>query len=79
MTTITVDEIQQDPAAYLQRVKAGETLLVVEADLPIAEIKPVLSGGGEPRPYGLAAGEFSVPDDFDAPLPDDVLQGFEGR
>ncbi len=30
-----------------------------------------------PRPYGLCAGEFTVPDDFDAPLPDDVLQAFE--
>lgn len=25
------------------------------------------------RPYGLAAGEFVVPDDFDDPLPDDIL------
>ncbi len=29
-----------------------------------------------PRPYGLCAGEFTVPD-FDAPLPDDILQAFE--
>ena len=32
-----------------------------------------------PRPYGLCAGEFTVPDDFDAPLPEDVLSDFEGR
>jgi prevent-host-death family protein len=31
-----------------------------------------------PRPAGLAAGQFVVPDDFDAPLPDDVLKEFEG-
>ena len=31
------------------------------------------------RPYGLAAGQFAVPDDFDAPLPDEVLKDFEGR
>jgi hypothetical protein len=30
-----------------------------------------------PRPHGLCAGEFTVPDDFDAPLPDDILQAFE--
>jgi hypothetical protein len=30
-----------------------------------------------PRPYCLCAGEFTVPDDFDAPLPDDILQAFE--
>ena len=31
----------------------------------------------EPRPFGLCAGEFEVPDDFDAPLPESVLQTFE--
>lgn len=30
------------------------------------------------RPFGLCAGEFTVPDDFDAPLPDEILQAFEG-
>jgi Protein of unknown function (DUF2281) len=30
-----------------------------------------------PRPHGLCAGEFTVPDDFDAPLPEDILSAFE--
>jgi hypothetical protein len=30
------------------------------------------------RPFGLCAGEFVVPDDFDAPLPAEVLELFEG-
>lgn len=29
------------------------------------------------RPFGLSANEFIVPEDFDAPLPDDVLADFE--
>jgi len=29
------------------------------------------------RPYGLAAGQFVVPDDFNEPLPDDILSAFE--
>jgi hypothetical protein len=33
----------------------------------------------QPRPIGLAQGQFTVPDDFNAPLPEDVLQAFEGR
>jgi hypothetical protein len=32
-----------------------------------------------PRPFGLCTGELVVPDDFDAPLPEDVVQDFEGR
>lgn len=30
------------------------------------------------RRYGLAKGQFTVPDDFDAPLPDEILESFEG-
>ncbi|MBK9265844.1 MAG: DUF2281 domain-containing protein [Polyangiaceae bacterium] len=33
----------------------------------------------EPRPYGLAAGEFTTPADFDEPLPSEILDAFEGR
>ena len=33
----------------------------------------------QPRPIGLAKGQFTVPDDFNAPLPEDVLQTFEGE
>ena len=32
-----------------------------------------------PRPFGLCAGAFTVPDDFDAPLPEEILREFEGR
>jgi len=33
----------------------------------------------QPRPIGLAKGQFTVPEDFNAPLPEDVLQTFEGK
>ena len=81
MTTITLDQIQQDIAGYLRRVAAGETLLVMDANRPLAEIKPAPGSvtARQPRPVGLCAGEFRIPDDFDAPLPDDVLRAFEGQ
>jgi hypothetical protein len=31
------------------------------------------------RPFGLCAGEFRTPDDFDAPLPEEILNAFEGK
>ena len=34
---------------------------------------------GPQRPFGLCAGEFTVPDDFDDPLPEHVIEEFEGR
>jgi hypothetical protein len=33
----------------------------------------------QPRPVGLAKGQFTVPDDFNAPLSEDVLRTFAGE
>jgi antitoxin (DNA-binding transcriptional repressor) of toxin-antitoxin stability system len=77
MNTITTLDIQRDPAGFLRRVEAGETLVLLRDDCPLAEIKPVATERMEARPFGLCAGEFLVPDDFDAPLPDEVLKEFE--
>jgi len=83
MTTISVDEIQQDLTGYLNRVQAGETLLVTQAGHPVAEINPVKPFHSDTtqilRPIGLADGDFVVPDDFDDPLPDELQRLFEGR
>ena len=32
-----------------------------------------------PRPVGLAKGEFEVPPSFYLPLPDDLLNAFDGK
>lgn len=78
MLSISVDEMQRDPLKYLQQVEAGETLVIFRLDKPIAELKPV-ARSKQLRPFGLCAGEFTVPDDFDAPLPEDLLNAFEGK
>lgn len=79
MTHVNIEEIQQDLSAYLQRVEAGETLVIIRAGQPVAEVKPVVTQQQDLRPFGLCAGEFVVPDDFDAPLPDEILDAFEGK
>ncbi|NEQ69301.1 MAG: type II toxin-antitoxin system Phd/YefM family antitoxin [Symploca sp. SIO2D2] len=78
MINITVDEIQRDPLKYLRQVEAGETLVIMRFNQPIAELRPIASSK-QLRPFGLCAGEFTVPDDFDAPLPEDILSSFEGK
>lgn len=78
MVQVSVEEIQRDLFTYLQRVEAGETVVIVRAGQPVAEVKPIVSRTKTRRPFGLCAGEFTVPDDFDAPLPEDVLKAFEG-
>lgn len=76
MTTITIEEIQRDLFKYLQLVRAGETFIVTLADKPLAEIKPIAQDAVPLRPFGLCAGEFTTPDDFDEPLPDEAIAQF---
>jgi antitoxin (DNA-binding transcriptional repressor) of toxin-antitoxin stability system len=79
MTHISIAELERDPHAALQRVEDGESLLVLRDRQPIAEIRPANARSSEPRPYGLCAGAFDVPADFDAALPEEVLRQFEGQ
>jgi prevent-host-death family protein len=69
MAHVSVEEMQRNLSAYLKRVEEGETLVIVRSGQPLAEVKPISSDVGEMRPFGLCAGEFTVPEDFDAPLP----------
>ncbi len=78
MSTISVQDIQSDPLAFLRRVEAGEAFLVVQGERPLAEVRPLATVATQPRPFGLCAGRFTVPADFDRPLPDDILNEFEG-
>lgn len=78
MSTITVQDLQRDLLGVLRRVENGEALLIVRDQQAVAEIKPASALPCQPRPYGLCAGEFTVPGDFDQPLPNHILQDFEG-
>lgn len=83
MNTVSADDLQADFDGYIQRVEAGETLLVTKYGQVIAKIRPVTPTGEgatrAQRPIGLAEGQFVVPDDFDDPLPEEILRDFEGR
>lgn len=79
MLNVTIDEIQRDPLKYLRQVEAGITFIITQADQPIAELRPIISSNRKKlRPFGLCAGEFTVSDDFDAPLSEEILSAFEG-
>jgi antitoxin (DNA-binding transcriptional repressor) of toxin-antitoxin stability system len=78
MTTISIEEIQDDLQSFLHKLEAGEPLVVTRAGETIAEVRPLALQASQPRPFGLCAGEFAVPDDFDAPLPDETHAQFQG-
>lgn len=84
MIQISVDKMKRELSAYLHRVEGGETMVIIKAGKPVAEIKPFTSNSMNSsskklRPFGLCAGEFIVPDDFNAPLPENIIAEFEGR
>lgn len=79
MSTISLQELTQNAGALLDRVAAGQRLVIVRDGRPVAELRPVATVRLVPRPYGLASGEFTVPDDFDAPLSEEILREFEER
>jgi hypothetical protein len=73
MSYVTV-EVEIDHGHVL--AKGAESLPETGTGLlTILRSKPLT----QPRPSGLAKGQFSVPDDFNSPLPDDVLEAFEGK
>ena len=79
MIRISVDEMGRDLPGYIQRVEAGETLVIVRGGKPVAEVKSAAPERNRLRPFGLCSAEFVVPDAFDAALPESVISEFEGR
>jgi antitoxin (DNA-binding transcriptional repressor) of toxin-antitoxin stability system len=63
MLNVIIDEIQRDSLKYLPQVEAGVIFVILQADMPIAEFRLIPTSTTPLRPFGLCAGEFTVPDD----------------
>lgn len=61
-------------SALLRRVAAGEEITITSGGKPVARLVP--THAPRERALGRDRQLFEVPDDFDAPLPDDVLEAF---
>lgn len=72
---VNVHEAKTNLSRLLRRVAAGEEIVIARAGIPVARLVPV--DCHEPRQLGSDEGLFAVPDDFDAPLPEEVLRDFE--
>ncbi|WP_309729376.1 type II toxin-antitoxin system Phd/YefM family antitoxin [Chamaesiphon sp. OTE_75_metabat_556] len=58
----------------IQRIKAGEEVLVSESGISIARIIPIYHQ--LPRVPGQDKGKILISPDFNDPLPSDILDGF---
>jgi prevent-host-death family protein len=59
----------------LERVEAGEEIVITRRGEEVARLVPARRERA--RRLGMDRGRYVVPDDFNAPLPDDVLDAFE--
>jgi prevent-host-death family protein len=73
--SVGVHEAKTNLSKLLERVSAGEEIAITRRGEEVARLVPVRRSGV--RRLGLDRGRWAVPDDFDAPLPDDVLATFE--
>jgi prevent-host-death family protein len=73
-----VHEAKTHLSRLLQRVAAGEEVTIARAGKPVARLVAVEPEKVKVRPLGFDRGRVWVADDFDAPLPDDLLKAFYG-
>ena len=62
----------------LDRAQEGEEFVIAKARRPVARLGPLVRQGKKRR-LGLLDGKFRVPDDFNEPLPNEVIAAFEGQ
>ena len=77
MLKVNIADAKTHLSRYLDIVERGETVVVCRRNVPIAEICPVPRTRTEERPVGIDRG-MTIPASFFEPLPDDVLDAFEG-
>ncbi len=75
--TVSLDNPEPKLSDLVEKAAAGEDVIIEKAGQPVARLVRV----NEPLPLaprvlGQWKGKFVVPDNFDAPLPDDLLRDF---
>ncbi|HEX4864734.1 MAG TPA: type II toxin-antitoxin system Phd/YefM family antitoxin [Acidimicrobiales bacterium] len=73
--SVGVHEAKTHLSRLLDDVAAGEEVVITRRGEPAARLVALR----EPtrRAFGIDRGRLAVPEDFDAPLDDEVLDGFE--
>lgn len=75
MAAVNVYEAKTHFSLLLRRVRAGEEIVIADNGQPVAMLVPFRTAEGT-RELGGDEELVTIADDFDAPLPDDILAGF---
>jgi len=76
MRTVNIHAAKTHLSRLVEEAAAGEEIIIAKSGKPIARLCP-LAAPKRQRVLGRLRGKLIVPDDFDAPLPDEVLDLFE--
>ena len=78
MTTQTynIQEAKSHLSRVMREVASGTEVIIVKEGKPMARISRIDARGPKIR-FGVLKGKARVSDDFDAPLPEDILSKFE--
>ncbi|NCS26365.1 type II toxin-antitoxin system Phd/YefM family antitoxin [Microcystis aeruginosa] len=78
METVNIHQAKTNLSRLLSRVELGEEIVISNRGVPIAKLVPFRTSLDRRSSLGQDRGMFTVPDDFNAPLPEDILAAFEG-
>ena len=76
---LNMHEAKTHLSRYVAKLKSGDRIVLCRRNREIAEIRPIVEPSDEPRPIGLGKGLAEIPDSFFEPLPDEILDRFEGK
>jgi antitoxin (DNA-binding transcriptional repressor) of toxin-antitoxin stability system len=77
MSHIEIEAAAKDLHGLVNRARSGEEVVLIEDGREVAKLVPVAqdaAGDLPPRRLGIARGEWKIPEDFDAPLPDALFE-----
>ena len=78
MESINIYQAQTQLSNLLQRVALGEEIIIANGGVPVAKLVP-FQEEQKSRPLGIDRGKFTTPDDFNAPLSDEIINSFYGE
>ena len=79
MHSVNMHEAKTHFSKLVDSVMAGEEVVIAKAGKPAARLVPIDRNKHSGVQFGLMKGEIVIADDFDAPLPGDLLRAFEGE
>jgi prevent-host-death family protein len=75
--TVNIYDAKTRLSRLVEEAARGEDILIARAGRPVARLTR-LKQASRRRRLGPLDGKFKIPDDFNRPLPDDVVRAFEG-